>query len=152
MPMLHFLLFLYWVFRIWSQRHFLVIYIIPISHSCPVKEGCNVPWRWGRWTFTISPRVWLVCDCNTPNERPVLSGPCSFHPSACLPWHYNGTSPASMKASMPLVIKERDKEMRDTVDPWTTRAGTTQVHLYVDLLKKYSKCIFSYDLNNFFFL
>lgn len=37
----------YWVFRIWSAaapcQTFPVVSIIPISHNCPVRAGCQVP-------------------------------------------------------------------------------------------------------------
>lgn len=63
----------------------------------------------------------LMCDLCVAATLQMQGQSCLAHvlsrASACPPWHYNVTSPASMKASMPLVINERDKEVRDTVDP-----------------------------------
>lgn len=79
--------------------------MIPIPHKCPVREGCNVPMlrklELGEVNLHNISR--LMCDCRTPSEKPVLSGPWSFHyiilPALSLQWEIIGLGENIINAS-----------------------------------------------------
>ena len=119
-----------------QARHFPVVYVIPIPHNCPVREGYNIPILEMRKMeireVDLHNITWFMCGWRTQNETPVLSGPCFLH-YIILPALYNRKLLTSVKTSMSLVIRGKDKEIRGTVDPWTTRVWAAWVPLYVDL-------------------
>lgn len=73
-------------------------FMTPLPPKCPVREGCNVPMLRKREHREVNLHniSWLMCDCRTPSEEPVLSGPCSFHyiilPALSLQWEIIGLS------------------------------------------------------------
>lgn len=148
--MLHFLLLLLQSFQdlisTCSKPDIYLWFLIPLPPKCPVREGCNVPMlrKLELREVNLHNISWLMCDCRTPSEKPVLSGPCSFHyiilPALSLQWEIIG-----LRENISASGNQRKKTRKLAVQ-WILELHRFELcrptHTWL-WKNKYSQCMFS---------